>query len=463
VAIVSEHYQSADRVITNMRDGQPSTTVKYPPAVQKTQTGYRSGPLSQVERRAFARIPSNVANERKLISALEAEQMTYEPRPDRAFMVHDRDYTLTESECGVFDMAATFHNGRTIYRESMRGSIGLVGTYSFPMRPTPQQISGYAGALMRQSAPAKPEVNLMRVIGELRDAHHLFRAANYRPRNVREVAGSYLNYVFGVKPTQSDFRRVADVVLHLDPYIGRYVRSEKVRLRRSRTRELFRDSKSGTLVAKKFGSASPSYADFPLTSGVNLRVSNTIFFSEYSFGDVWNPDFSWSLTAVRSVRSFATFEYFIPEPDGLEGRLRRYRQLATAAVGGGLDAPTAYDLTPWTWVVDWFVDVGGLLHYQQQVADNQMITTLSGSSYYEEVKAIASFHGIRYAPGTNVGAWPSEATRQPAAVSTFHQVFHQRRSGSPYAISPTWDLSTQQWAIAAAMGIARSKGVPIIG
>lgn len=461
MAIVSESYSSANRAITSLRNGQPTRPVPYPPAVQKTQTGYRSGPLSKVEKRAFSRIPLNVANERKLITALETEEMSYSPKPERAFMVHDRDYTLLESECGVFNMAATFKNGSSVFDVTARGSIGLVGSYVFPTRPSQGQISGYAGELIRQSAPAKPSVNLMRVIGELKDAHHLFRAANYNPRTAREMAGSYLNYVFGVKPTTSDFLRVADVVIHLDPYIGRYVRSEKVRLRRSRSRELFRDSKSGTLVAKQYGASVPSYRDIALTSGLSLRLSNTTFFSS-GFGDVWLPDFSWSLTAVRSVRSFATFEYFIPEPDGLENRLRKYRQLATAAVGGGLDAPTAYDLTPWTWVVDWFVDVGGLLHYQQQVADNQMITTLAGSSFYEEVKAIVSFHGIRYDSAVPLG-WPSTASIQPAAVSTLHQVFHQRRSGSPYAISPTWDLSTQQWAIAAAMGIARSKGVPIIG
>jgi hypothetical protein len=100
----------------------------------------------------------------------------------------------------------------------------------------------------------------------------------------------------------------------------------------------------------------------------------------------------WFYTAKRTIRAFSTWEYFVPHPEGLHDRLSSYVQAAQTVLGFQVTPSTVFDLTPWSWMVDWFVDIGGLLRYQQKVADNQLVMTRGGFSYWEEItwKAMVS-------------------------------------------------------------------------
>jgi hypothetical protein len=150
--------------------------------------------------------------------------------------------------------------------------------------------------------------------------------------------------------------------------------------------------------------------------------------------------------ANSTVKSFATFEYFIPRPTGFPDRLSNYRRKAEQVLGSGLSPAALYELTPWSWMLDWFVDMGGLLAYQQTVADNSVVATRSG--WVQETYSTMSAYAI-----------PSMADigqrRITPLGSTSFSRESTRRAGGPYSILQPWSLSANQAAIVGALAVSR--------
>lgn len=249
---------------------------------------------------------------------------------------------------------------------------------------------------------------------------------------------------------------MAETVLQYDAVLRRYIRQERTRIRRKATITMAENSGNGTLPRVHGTFQSINAGPVRCTSHYLIPGSSS------GFDNVVMVDSGWSWTARRTLSTFATFEYFVPKPADLERRLSRYRQMAQRVVGGGLNASTIYDLIRWTWLVDWFVDIGGLLRYQENVVDNQVVMSSSGYSLWEEFEWTCTISGWYRSPAPNsVGLWSTRYQSCTAATATVRHKTHRRRKGSPYSIAPTWNFSKQQWAILGALGLARSPNVPI--
>jgi len=433
---------------------QGINTLYVAAGVTKTQRGWRSRDLSQEETNSIgkASVSGNITS---LISAYEGADYEYANHSSRAFLVNDRDYYAMYRTPGAHAYHARIWGGGALYFDyDVEGYIApLSVSASFsPTIPGDSTLRSMAGSLLRRAIPTKSEINLARIAGEQREAGKLLKAANYAPRNVSEAAGSYLNWLFGVSPTISDLQSMAEVVQKWDTHLRSYVAMEKRRIRRSLSQKLGDNSDSG-VTSGKFGySTSSPIACGPMTGQVGKLLPG----SPFSLTDQLRANITWSCYVTTSLRQFSTFEYFIPRPHDLMGRLDKYRQLAESVIGGGLTESTAYDLTPWTWLANWFVDVGGLIRYQQSVADNQVVASSCGFSVYEEGRGMMHFSDLT---SDNPGQTVASGLRSGPA--TFEWKRHIRRGSSPYSIGPTWDLSQQQWAILGALGLSRSPNVPI--
>ena len=141
-------------------------------------------------------------------------------------------------------------------------------------------------------------------------------------------------------------------------------------------------------------------------------------------------------------------------------RLDAYKAMAESLIGEGASLGTLYDLTPYSWLANWYVDVGGILHYQQAIANNQVAAVSNGYSLMELLSVRASLQTpTLLASDTYVIDTLSQSPGY--AVATYGWKRHTRRGGTPYSMSPTWSMSPQQWAITGALGLSRSTGVPI--
>lgn len=459
--MVSESYSDKDIYLPGHRNGSDFNVLVHS-GVSKSQYGYRSRSLTQEEELGI-RGASVAGNVTSLIGFTEETGYSYARKHSRAFLVNDRDYTEYKYYPGSYGYNVVYQlrSGTTAqYDIQSPFSVRSMNTSGFmPTSPPTYVLENIAGRLMRQSVPST-KVNLVRFAGEQRDAPALFRAANYRPRNIHEAGGAYLNYVFGIAPTLSDLSRMADTIILSDKVIRDHLEAVHVRKKVSRNYTVWEDSKSGLIMNKFTNRNQPNqtfnFGDF--TAQMSYATTDT------SGGqmDVLVPRISYLWTASQRVRQFATWEYFVPAPEKLLTRLDKYKKLASDMVGEGASPGTVWNLTPYTWMSDWLVDFGGLLHYQQAVSDNQVVSTGSGYSYWEEAKLTA--HVLPQAI-SNVGVTtPATVLSLDSSdgMSMIQMKRHKRRGGNPYSIGPSWtSLSLQQWAILGAMGLSRGSGVPI--
>jgi len=418
----------------------------------REQIGFRSGRLSDEVRADLDGSRSNTwASSLRVIQGLDYEYNTRAGR--QASIVNSRDFHDHHSTVVYSYWGTSAHNVLTGAVYGDKGLQGLGLTTSIPTAGSlwvSETTAAQVGSrLMRSSVPTAPAVDLFRSLGELRDFPRMFDSPRlYFPRTQKEYGSSYLNLVFGIKPTINDFFKLVDVISRSTVVMQKFLDHQNQRLRRSRTERYaelafdreFIHSGSGTTTsvlrddsggARSWGTVS-SYAPALGRRGDGGR--GTAF------------KVMTSTNATSDIKSFATFEYFIPRPTGFPQRLDLYRRKAEQVLGSGLTPAVVYDLTGWSWLLDWAVDLGGLLRYQQTVSDNSVVASRSGWVSEIQVETIAAL-----VPRRDVGF----DTVSGGATLRSVAKFQRRRPGGPYQILQPWTLSENQAAIVSALGISR--------
>lgn len=466
--IVSESSSSPDRVFDTRRN-TTNNVCSLKDGRQRSQVGFRSGSLSPEEQRSIRDLNLTATGALSYIDQLDLEERSgrshsYRSHPPRIWPVNDRDYTESRfwpTGLSGSILESPYPNGPWI-RATHQGCLGVqeLSTTGMSSMPSASTLQNIASKLMRNSQPSVSGFNLARFAAEQKDAPSLFRAANYRPRNPRELAGSYLNYLFGIRPTGSDLIRFADLVQRADGGIRRLIASERIKQKSNRTIGLINESGGGDVSQRLDAACSATGLEFSLgpirLKGARLNACTS---TSYNFMNVL---FNYSWTHSASLKMFATWEYFVPQPANIESRLDLYREKAKQLLGdSAIRESDVWELTPWTWLSDWFVDIGGLLRYQQGVANNQIVASQSGYSVYEQRNCMVHLKGLVFNKAGIVNAPYVSGVNLEHVICRASVRKHTRRSGSPYSIGPTWNFSTQQWAILGALGFARGPGVPL--
>lgn len=467
--VVSESSNSPDRSFTVAKSGYPPSVVYLLNGRHRSQTGFRSGPLTNEDKEALAYADINHANQLSVIALQEPiEGDEFHPpaavkHSSRAWPVHDRDYTQTRYRPTGFNLAYRSGYPQPTTNTSVQGCFGVYGMQGgyWPSLPSTSTLEGIAGTLLRNSRPPKRGFDLARFAAEQREAPLLWKASNYRPRTRKELGGAFLNYMFGIRPTGSDLGYLAELVLRTDGPVHSLLDYEKVREKKYGRKVLFSNSNSGEQIyttsdtTAQGGTSALGFAKF--------KYYYLVKFGSTGSNPLW-PIFHWSYTSKQLLKTFATWEYFVPQPHEIRGRLASYRRKAELILSSAkVDEGTVYDLTPWSWLLDWFVDIGGLIRYQRDCVDNQVVATGCGYSIWEEHTTLLHYSGLKLNPLYN-GSYPygTVSDIRFTGVSASVQIRkHTRRAGNPYSISPTWSLTSQQWAILGALGLTRGAGSPI--
>lgn len=442
-----------------VRSFSNSYTVPGSVHVSKSQRGYRTTKMSPTEYRALrkASVSGNIVS---ILDAYDRECFSYRQSPSREFLVNDRDYREitcndalpTYSGYGVYDPGdplpdVRFTNSGVI-APGMRENL-------FPALPPDSETASWAGGRMRSMSPNRAEIDLARSLGEMKDYPRLARASSYVPRGPNFLGSAYLNVVFGILPTYRDIASAAEMVIESEDTVNNYLAQEKARIRKTMSETIWSASDGGL----KRGKASAfRQLDAPYDiGGFPCRVSKLLHSGIATRSDIIVPTIHWSWWAERVRKAFATFEFFIPKPQGVEGRLQRYAKSARALLGSGVTASTVYDLTPYSWMVDWFIDVGGLLRYQQNVADNQTVASRAGWTTTDFLTFSAQMSVEIDKTGVSSPRNVVFDFSPGGSATVVYRNVHRRR-GNPYSMSPNWDLSPQQLAITAAMGLSHLPG-----
>lgn len=294
-----------------------------------------------------------------------------------------------------------------------------------------------AAKAIRDTAPTNADFSLARMAGELRQWKDLLKVP--RITNNPGYAGKVdLQYEFGVKPTISDLQGMLQSVQKMDSHWKQFIRDSGSQVRRQTERILDEDTYEA--LSTPYSGQTEYDKTFELGPVQLRRVHRD--------GYAYRSENAWQVYCNRRVvlRSFATFVYYASVRKGFGASAASYLDKARFALGGGLNASTAYQLTPYSWLFDWFYDFGSLIEFQEGIADYS--TVMSKCGFVVEEQQTASVAAV---PRTNTTKYPRHAAE--GVVYAFGKA-QRRRRGSPYSLEPNWPTNPSQLRILTALGLS---------
>lgn len=292
-------------------------------------------------------------------------------------------------------------------------------------------------------SPANPTADLSTFLGELYSdglpkvtGAFLKELRGLHPKQVsKRLAEEHLNYQFGWLPFVSDIKNIVHSIDHAHEILSQY------------------DRDSGRLVRRTYG--------FPPVE----TVTTTLVLDKT---DPWINPYSNTLTndlinatgkvfrtdKVTKTQWFSGgFTYYIP-PETHDGvvtsdDIARKVIQAKKLLGFTVTPKAMWNISPWSWCVDWFVNVGDVhQNISNLMIDNQVLVygyimehTVSERTY--------TFSGdTRFHSGN----------AYPPAITLVSET-KLRRKATPYGFGISWDgLSALQKSILAAIGLTRWRG-----
>lgn len=276
--------------------------------------------------------------------------------------------------------------------------------------------------------PVKSGADLGQFIAELRDFKSLFR---FQLKSFKDLGGSYLNYQFGWKPFINDLVKFYRSMQKVERTIKFIRKNNNKWLRRGGT------IKNTTTTT---------------TSSLGYSLLKPTLVSNFYDG-VGSPSIRPTIRVNRIVEHVwfrARMKYYIPDlsVDKCESVISS--RLLRRIYGLELTPALLWELTPWSWLVDWFGNVGDVL------------AVLSSQSY-DNLTAKYAYVMRRYETESEY------TTQQPIATSGGIVVVNHSSKRllstkqraeclSPYGFNLGWeDLSSYQLSILTALGLSRSK------
>lgn len=229
-------------------------------------------------------------------------------------------------------------------------------------------IQNYGRKAILAVAPNRPNVNGMGAGLEfIRDLPRLplMLLLNSKEGLRKKVSSEYLNAQFGVVPTANDMIKIGLVLKDISVHLIQYEKDAAKGVRRRFTSPI-------SDVTEVF-----SQVDLSSQGEISLQNSPLPVRDGRSTSD-WNIDKKSAKSSItmreRKEMSFSgSFSYYLPNSDGFSGRVSRYVAQLNKVLGLSVGFETTWQLTPWSWLVDWFIDVRSSLALHDRLADDSLV------------------------------------------------------------------------------------------
>lgn len=308
----------------------------------------------------------------------------------------------------------------------LRGQFAMQkpATMSYLNRPGPQsdaELDAFGTTAIARVEPTNPAFSMSQALGELVNdgipvsGMSLIRDPNlFKGKvNVARSAGSeYLGLQFGWVPLMSDVKKFAHTVNESERILSAYRKGSNTKIRLGYQPLPSQDSR--LYQGSNF-----------LPSPADSRIGNIT-------GSMWE---------VIKTRSWfkGAFRYHVPTSTSQVDKFQEWGSNARKLLGLELTPEVVWNLAPWSWAVDWFTNVGDVLHNVSAMGRDGLVLQYGYSMAERQYEC----HMI----GTN-----------PAPVSRImRSIYKQRRPATPYGFGANLStLSPKQVAILAALGLSRT-------
>lgn len=297
--------------------------------------------------------------------------------------------------------------------------------------PTPQSEVDYWGArAIAETIPtnsvAETSTALMELASEGAPTLTFLQGLRQLKTLPKAIASGYLGFQFGFMPTGRDVSDLLYAVTESKALIDQLKRDSGRVVRRQRSLPTSQHTGSAPYVGTLQGGQQPSWFENAFVGGTSGTVSVT------------------DETTIKRGFSGA-YTYFYPSGNSLLDRIDRFATEAEYLLGLGLDIDTIWQAAPWTWLTDWFWNVGEIIHSSQQLSQDSLVIR-----YAYLTKLTTGVRTYKHSPVTYKGSGASSGD----IVNTYSFVRKERFRASPYGFGlDPGGFSSRQKAILAALGV----------
>jgi len=330
------------------------------------------------------------------------------------------------------------------------------GSYPAVTKPANNSLSAYYARAWDQLKPQIPQWNATQFIYELRDLpgmlettangfHNAWRSfgGGYSTTFMHpsHIADQFLNEQFGWVPFISDIQKFLDTWDKSGDYISNMVRNNRTWMKRSRVLE---ESDSTSLIGG-FGVADciPSDGILDWTSNNMCKVANLLGTGSIKGYTLYH------LRVTKRIWATGSFLFYRPEfdindPDFDSGLMTVRRALTQ--YGFRINPSVLYKITPWTWALDWFTNLGRHIDRLNDFVEDGIVSrNLYVMESHERTMTKTCF--LNYYKGPVTLQWQRRLAVKKREVAD-----------GPYGFNVPWaNISPRQWAILGAIGISRTS------
>lgn len=291
--------------------------------------------------------------------------------------------------------------------------------------PSEYQLVTLGSTAIARTMPTNPVAALSTAVGELRSDGlpklPSFELIRERSRYLRNSGSEYLNVEFGWLPLVSDLKSFAYAVKHSHEILSNYRKGSDKKIRR---RYAFPTEIRSQMLQAGDGQVTGEALIWPHTNANNKQYGKSGRHLRTVSVDTW---FS------------GAFRYHIPGGDDLASNFSRYAQEADKLLGLELSPEVVWNLTPWTWALDWFSNAGDVVHNINRMGHDGLVLQygyiMSSKVQTDEV-------------------WCLQSNGRPCSLRTETKNL-RRRGATPYGFGfDLTKLSPSQDAILVALGLS---------
>lgn len=317
----------------------------------------------------------------------------------------------TEVNSGVWQVGNYKYVGRFVWLKPSQLSTAMASISG----DTAEQFGATAWNRFR---PVKPAADQGQFLAELRDFPRMLKA---RLKSFKDLGSGYLNYKFGWSPFLRDLQKVYELQCKLEKKIA-FIR------------------KNNGKWLKRGGTVRDEITTVQ-SEGNNMihPVINTLFYPGYR------------ITKARVVQTTsdriwfdAKMKYYIPDLDVDSARDKWSSRLKRKLYGLEISPSLLWELLPWTWLSDWFINVGDIM------------SNISNTQYDHLVAKYAFIMRHRYIRWDYHQDQPMNGGSALTLNASCLVEAKERGAASPFGFGVGWpDFTTNQLAILSALAIVR--------
>lgn len=330
------------------------------------------------------------------------------------------------------------------------GSSRRIPAFPSLTRLTDAEVKDYGTRAIKATTPTKPGASLATTMSELAVLLPTLPGAifdkplQFRPRSggrkertetstrdkASRLSQEYLNWVFAISPTIADTKAAAKSLLNAS----------------TRLAQLHRDSEK--VVRRNFrfpDEVKTSYKDEMTT--INFWGIPTTSVGWLSFNEGQQARLQTTTTSTVETWFSGAYSFWYGVDESTLGRLKGFERDASTLLGTRITAETLWELTPWSWLSDWYGTIGNSIANAERFQNDSLVLRYGYLMRKRTDVVTYTVTGLKFRQGNT----------DPGPISvTLTRVTKERKRASPYGFAmKDTDLSASQWSILAALGMTK--------